>query len=370
MLAALARGELPGSSRWRQVLLRPGDRPHRQLEGALGGETVHAVLASVPPGKRLVIAVDQLEELFTNCQQEAERAAFVEQLYLAASDPGRRALVLVALRGDFYTRLVAFPRFAELLSRKHVLVGPMDRAELTDAIEQPAARAGLEIERRLVDALVAEAAEQSGGLPLLSAMLVELWQRRDGRVLRYESYRASGGVRAAVARLAEAVYVQLREPRRRVARAVMLRLVSEQDGALVRRRAPVAELERIDGANPVVAALINARLLTLSDGRVELAHEALLHEWPRYRGWLDEDQAGRRLHTRLAVAAAEWESQARDPSELYRGARLAAALDWDAQDDERLNSLEREFLEYKAGLKPNARPNGSELKTVGCVGCW
>jgi WD40 repeat protein/DNA-binding SARP family transcriptional activator len=345
VLAALARGELPGSNDWCQVVLRPGERPHGQLTRALGGREIDAVLGELSSGERLVIAVDQLEELLTSCEREDERAAFLEQLCLAASDARRRALVLLALRGDYYTRFVSYPRFADLLSREHVLVGPMDRAELADAIEQPAARAGLEVERPLVHALAADAADQSGGLPLLSAMLVELWQARDGRTLRYESYRASGGMHAAVARLAEAAYVRLAEPERRVARIVMLRLASERDGALVRRRAPVAELERIGDANPVVAALINARLLTLSDGRIELSHEALLREWPRYRSWLDEDRAARLLQAHLTAAAAEWEAQARDPGELYRGARLAAALEWRSGHEQELNPTERAFLD-------------------------
>jgi DNA-binding SARP family transcriptional activator len=345
LLAALARGALPGSNAWRQVVMRPGERPHHQLTRGLGAREIDAALSELAPGERLVIAVDQLEELFTSCERTDEAAAFVEQLCAAASDVHRRALVLVALRGDYYTRLVSYPRFADLLSREHVLVGPMARDELADAIAQPAARAGLDVERPLVDALVSDAAEQSGGLPLLSATLVELWQARDGREFRYESYRATGGMHAAVGRLAEAAYVRLAEPERRVARTVLLRLASEQDGMPVRRRAPVTELERIVGANPVVAALIDARLLTLSDGQIELSHEALLREWPRYRTWLDEDRAGRRLHAHLTAAATEWEARGRDSGELYRGARLAAALDWDSQHSERLNSLEREFLD-------------------------
>ena len=345
VLAALARGEIPGSAGWRQVILRPGERPHSQLTRALDGAEIDAALTGLPPGERLVIAVDQLEELFTSCEREDERAAFLEQLCVAACDGERRALVLVALRGDYYTRFVSYPRFADVLSRAHVLVGPMDRGELAHAIEQPAARVGLEVERPLVDALVSGAAEQSGGLPLLSAMLMELWQARDERVLRYESYRASGGMHAAVARLAEAAYLGLIEPERRVARTVMLRLASERDGALVRRRAPVAELERIGGANPVVAALINARVLTLSDGRIEFSHEALLREWPRYRRWLEEDRAGRRLQEHLTTAAAEWEAHAHEPAELYRGARLAAALEWRPGHEQELTPTERAFLD-------------------------
>ena len=207
------------------------------------------------------------------------------------------------------------------------------------------AHAGLGVERPLVDALVSDVAGEPGGLPLLSTTLLELWRARDGRTLHYESYRTSGGVRGAVARLAEAAYTRLDEGERRVARGVMLRLASGEEGALVRRRVPLVDLERIDRAERVLGALTDARLLTVSDGEVELSHEALLREWPRYRGWLDEDRVGRRLHAHLTASAGEWDAAGRDPGELYRGARLTGALDWTAQHDDRLNALEREFIQ-------------------------
>ena len=95
----------------------------------------------------------------------------------------------------------------------------------------------------------------------------------------------------------------------------------------------------------MLAELTDARMLTVSDGEVELSHEALLREWPRYRAWLEEDRAGRRVHAHLSAAAADWDARNRDPGELYRGARLASALDWAAQHDERLNAVEREFIQ-------------------------
>jgi WD40 repeat protein len=125
----------------------------------------------------------------------------------------------------------------------------------------------------------------------------------------------------------------------------MLRLASGENGTLTRRRVPIAELERITGARPVLATLTGARLLTVSDGEVELSHEALLREWPRYRAWLEEDRIGRRLHAHLTAAARDWDERNRDRGELYRGARLAGALDWAAQHDDQLNPLEREFIQ-------------------------
>ena len=165
------------------------------------------------------------------------------------------------------------------------------------------------------------------------------------RALRYESYRVSGGVRGAVARLAEATYAQFGETERRIARRLMLRLASGEEGALVRRRVALGELERIAGAEGVLASLTDARLLTVSDGEVELSHEALLREWPRYRTWLEEDRAGRRLQAHLTSSARDWDAGGRDASELYRGARLAGAIEWAAQHDDELTPLEREFIQ-------------------------
>ena len=354
LLSALSRGELPGSAGWRQLLVRPGERPCAELARALRGEELDVVLAGVTPGDRMVLAVDQLEELFTVCEHEGERVAFLDQLAAAACDAERRLLVVVALRADFYGRCATYTRFAELLSSSHVLVGPMPREELARAIELPAARAGLDVERALVDDLVADVAGEPGGLPLLSTMLLELWRVRDGRVLRLERYAASGGVRGAVARLAEDAYVRLDEPGRRVARGLLLRLAHGEDGALVRRRLPVADLERIDGAQRVVATLTDARLLTVTDGEVELSHEALLREWPRYRTWLEEDRVGRRLHAHMSDISREWDAGGRDPGDLYRGARLTAAADWSAQHRDELSPVELEFLSASRGAAGRA----------------
>jgi DNA-binding SARP family transcriptional activator/WD40 repeat protein len=345
LLPALRAGALPRSAAWRQVLLRPGAHPGQELARALGGSGLQDALRRLSRSERIVVAVDQLEELFTLCESEDERSEFLAQLAAAARDPERRVLVVCALRADFYGRFGADQRFAELLSHSHALVGPMDRDELTEAIEQPASRVGLVIERPLVDALVAEVAGEPGGLPLLSTTLLELWLARDGQTLRFDSYRASGGVRGAVGRLAEAAYAKLTEPEQRAARNVMLRLVSGDEGALARRRVPLAELELVDGGQRVLSALIDARLLTVGDGEVELSHEALLREWPRYRAWLDEDTMGRRVHAHLIAAAREWVARDRDPGELYRGARLAGALEWCERNRGWLNSLEREFID-------------------------
>jgi WD40 repeat protein len=244
---------------------------------------------------------------------------------------------VVAVRADFYGRCAAYPDLSALLGANHVLVGPMTRDELARAIERPAGRAGLSVEAELVEALVSDVEGQPGALPLLSTALLELWRERDGRRLRLSAYARSGGVQGAVARLAETAYVALEPEQQVAARALLLRLTDEDSGgALVRRRVALAEVDA-----GVARRLADRRLLTVDGDTVEVAHEALLREWPRLRGWLDEDVHGRRVHRRLSTAARAWQAGEGD---LYRGAPLAAALEWAAVHDAELNAGEREFL--------------------------
>src|SRR5215213_7814653 len=350
LLPALAGGVLPGSGGWRRLLLRPGERPLEELRRVLvsgAKDPLAEALDTLPSGARLLLAVDQLEELHTACRSDDERAAFADTLARAAADPDGRAVVVVALRADFYGRFAAYPGLAELLGGNHVLVGPMQASELRRAVELPGARVGLRVEPDLADALVDDVEGEPGSLPLLSTALLELWQKRQDNALTLADYRASGGVHGAVARLAEGTYARVPDERRQLVRAVMLRLVGEDEGdAPVRRRAPLGELdlERNEDVADVLATLADSRLVTVSEGNVEVAHEALLREWPRLREWIEEDTEGRRLRRHITQAATEWDAARRDQGELYRGARLAAALDWTADHALDVNELEREFV--------------------------
>ena len=349
LLPALANGVLPGSDAWAIALMRPGAQPVSALQHAID---------DAPPQGRLVLAVDQFEELFTACRDEGERAAFAAALVAAVRDPRRRALVLIALRADFYGRCASFPELWRMLGASHVPVGPMRRDELRRAIVLPAQRAGLRVDDALVDALIADVEGEPGALPLLSTALLELWQQRDGSRLAFPAYDRAGGVRAAVARLAERVYGDLAPGERPVARRLLERLAGMGDQAqAVRRRRPLAELERTPEAAEVLGKLADGRLVSVSQDQAEVAHEALLREWPRLRGWLQEDAEGRRLHHYLGVAAREWDARGRDAGELYRGARLAAALDWAAAHDPDLGDVERAFLDESraAGTRSQRR---------------
>jgi WD40 repeat protein/DNA-binding SARP family transcriptional activator len=371
LLPALADGVLPGSNRWPQVLVRPGEHPmaelaragaHPGLPGggdatAAGGktddhtmpwrETGERVLRTIAGKERLLLVVDQFEEVFTTCRDEAERAAFLAALTEAAW-ADRNVTVVVVVRADYYGHCAADPALAGLLAANHMLVGPMGADELRRAIELPARRAGLRLEPGLSAAMIGEVADEPGGLPLLSCALLESWQHRQGRTLTLAAYHQAGGVHGAVARLAERAWRQLDPGQQQIARRMLLRLAGPGEGeAVVRRRVPLDEFTASgdERGRVVLDALADQRLLTKGEDSVEVAHEALLREWPRLRGWLEEDVQGRVLHRHLISAAREWEQSGRDPGELYRGARLTGALDWARDHHADLNELERAYLE-------------------------
>jgi DNA-binding SARP family transcriptional activator/energy-coupling factor transporter ATP-binding protein EcfA2 len=374
LLPALTDGVLPGSDRWRQLIVRPGEHPMRELaqvggrtgvrvdgsatnatdgsntgDGAVPGRSGgEPALRAVAGDERLLLVVDQFEEVFTACRDEGERTAFLAYLVELAQVSDGQATVVVAVRADYYGHCAAEPSLAGLLAANHVLVGPMDADELRRAIQLPARRAGLRLEPDLVEAMVGEVAEEPGGLPLLSCALLESWQHRSGRTLTLAAYQQTGGVRGAVARLAERAWQQLDPDQQAVARRILLRLTGPGEGeAVVRRRVPLDEFTASgdERGRVVLDALADQRLLTKGKDTVEVAHEALLREWPRLRGWLEDDIQGRALHRHLIGAAREWDQSGRDLGELYRGARLTAALDWARDHHADLNQLERAFLD-------------------------
>ena len=373
LLPALRDGVLAGSERWQQVLLRPGEHPMAELARAgarpdvlqdgggaattdAGKADDHAMpwreggergLRTMAGQERLLLVVDQFEEVFTTCRDERERAAFLAALTEGAW-ADRSVTIVVVVRADYYGHCAADPDLAGLLAANHVLVGPMGAEELRRAIELPARRAGLRLELGLSAAMIGEVFAEPGGLPLLSCALLESWQFRQGRTLTLAAYHQAGGVHGAVARLAERAWLGLDPNQQAAARRVLLRLAGPGEGdAVVRRRVPRSEFaaSRDDQGPTVLDILADQRLLTKSEDTVEVAHEALLREWPRLRGWLEEDVQGRALHRHLIGAAQEWAAAGRDPGELYRGARLTGALDWAANHDADLNELEREFVD-------------------------
>ncbi|MGY0058296.1 nSTAND1 domain-containing NTPase [Streptomyces sp. LZ34] len=337
-------------------VLTPGDRPLRTHADALGPKLG-------PKGDHgdTWIVVDQFEEVFTLCQDPAERAEFIERL-LSAQDEDSRLRVVIGVRADFFGRCAEHRELTAALRGATLLVGTMGRAELREAIVKPAAAEGLIVERALTARIVEEVVDEPGGLPLMSHALLETWRRRRSRALTVEAYEAAGGVHGAIALTAERVYEELSERQAEAARRIMLRLITPGEGAQDTRRPVDREELGLDSGSGsdsgmgdaadaadaalVLERLVRARLVTLDEGTVDLAHEALITAWPRLRGWIDEDRQRLRTHRKLTEAARTWEELGRDPGALYRGARLVEAREaFDEPDaSAELTAVERDFL--------------------------
>jgi WD40 repeat protein/tRNA A-37 threonylcarbamoyl transferase component Bud32 len=330
-------GLVPAYRRTREGLvtvMTPGLDPAAKLERSLS------------KGTPSLLIVDQLEEVFTLCREEARRAGFIDTLIDLRETAS--ASVVVALRADFYGRCADYPGLAAAVAEHQHLLGPMQTQELRLAIEGPARAAGLRFEAGLVDTLLADVEGEPGALPLLSHALYESWARRDGRVLTLAGYRAAGGVRGAIAHTAEEIFLGCSEQEQALMRPMFLQLTELGETTEdTRRRVPLAELipegESREEREAVVERLAAARLMVVDDSSAEIAHEALIREWPRLLAWLAEDRDGLLTLRQLTISARTWEEAGRNEADLYRGPRLVAAVER-AGEERQLPRVEREFL--------------------------
>ncbi|MFD7664272.1 helix-turn-helix domain-containing protein [Streptomyces sp. NPDC059788] len=406
LLPALRAGALPGSRHWPVRVLTPGAHPLTELasalalpdtattlpnrptapdntaeqlaeEEALAGQLAEApercaaaVRAALGPHPRLVLVVDQFEEVFTACEDPHERRAFVAALCAAARHAP--CAVVLCVRADFYGACLDHPPLAPALSAGIFALRPMSVPEVRAAITRPAREAALELEPGLEELLLSDLGIHEddgpvagGALPLLAHALLATWQQRSGRTLTVAGYRLTGGLHGAVATTAERVHAGLDPAERRAARQVLLRLVQVGEIAgETRRRVPherlLEHLPAPEKTAAVIDVFVRARLLTLDADTVEITHEALLRAWPRLRGWIRADRAGLVVHQRLSEAAAAWKREGRETAGLYRGTRLAVAREWAGQQGENagLSPLEEEFLHASLACEAAAAQAG------------
>jgi hypothetical protein len=413
LLPALARGlQLPRSDSWSRVLLTPGQDPLGELATHLAvlsrtdtgslrdhlrADPRHAALAcrhaaladplrhsraetaSRDDHARLVLIVDQFEEIFALQEQNegSDRAAFISALCAAATIPvgphhEPPALVVIAVRGDYWDRCAAHPWLAHAMQQGQFVVGPMTESDLRLAITGPADAAGLSIDAALTgvimsDLRVAGSEDPTGILPLLSQAMLVTWQNRDGNRLTIRGYRASGGVSHAVQASAEDAYMGLTPDQQELARDLIRRMIIVDTEHRLTRR-PVSRTDLRAGlslkgqsdADLILEHFASQRLVVLNGDIAAIAHDALLQAWPRLRSWLSEDQASLILYGQFAEDAQTWSANRKDSSFVYRGAQLTvlqqAATMW-ASDPARYpapTAVESEF--WPQACWPPARP--------------
>jgi hypothetical protein len=411
LLPRLKAGASEGSESWPVVVLRPGDNPLERLteklvpkarelrpdpslselgeqddllsrlraegDGAAGALSRYVGLkfANEPDDRRLVVVVDQFEEVFTHWPQdeqarklfERDRSAFFANLLQAAAAAGGRVAVVLTMRSDFLGACAPFPQLAAVLSAHQEVVGPLTAAELREAIEQPAFRVGCEVEPGLTERLLADVEGQSGTLPLLQFALTEVWKKREARRLTLQAYTELGkgdkgeqrGIEGVLDHRAEEIYSNLTHEDQDHCRRLFLRLVQPGEGTEdTKRRVPYREFlpddpARAEAVKKLVRTLADrdARLITTegtdaTGGAVEVAHEALIRGWRQLRQWVDAERAGLRVQRRLTEAAQEWAAAEPEHKEdyLYSGARLAVGREWAETHRGELSSVEAAFL--------------------------
>ena len=384
LVPSLARSpELAGGS-FLVRRMRPGADPTVALATALEatatersdpamhwlGDTVGRLLASHPAHQRLLIFIDQLEELFTTAGA-TPRAAFIAAIRVLRGDA--RVALVFTLRADFYASLMESALWTDLdghLSRLDV--GPLRGDKLRIAIEAPAQALGVYLEPVLVERLLHDVADEPGALPLLQDTLLDLWHHRARGLLRLAEYDAMSdgaqtGLVVTLARRANGALNDLSPARRQIARRVLLRLVQFGDGtATTRRQQTRAALATVGDApkdlDAVIRHLTDRRLVTTSgdddvtasvrvdlahkglavarasakrvdsqagrEALVDLSHEALITGWPDFRRWIGERSADEQRRRRLEGKVGEWIERGRGTASLLDAVELVEAVQW------------------------------------------
>ena len=372
LLPRIRRGDVSGFENALIVTLRPGIKPNESLKKALSSvlrikehdfcERVRFHLQK-ESDKRLVLFVDQFEELFT-VSEEYERNQFIENLiYLLES--GLKISLILTIRADFYESLIN-SKFEKYRINGQITLTSMSEEELKDAIIKPADAVGLEIEAGLEDSLTKDLGNTEDPLPLLEFTLTKLWERRSDGRLTHKSYQELGRVTGAIGQWADEAYYNLSDGEKEISRKIFTRLIhyGESGTRDSRRRLSLAQLtaesEDKKRIHKLITKLADAHLLVTdrepSTGieTVEIIHDSLIVEWEQLSNWISEQSGFLRWRQRLEDKKNEWNKNG-DEGYLLRGAPLVEANDWLEKNNEELYPSEIKYIKASSELAERER---------------
>jgi formylglycine-generating enzyme required for sulfatase activity len=377
--------ELEGDPAWATADFRPGARPFDALAAALedwlepAAAPVDRILATKKLGKalfegdigltdvidqlahtadrgpsRYLLVADQFEELFSRCPDPDTRQRFMRSIAeTVIAEQGRQGLrltIVLTMRADFLESAMDYGPFAAVLKDSVELLGAMTEAELREAIEKPAAAAGVRFAPGLVDRIIDDVGDEAGRLPLMQFALTLLWGEQQAGELTHAGYNAIGEVGGALANHAESVILALGAERGDLARRLFTQLAQiDAAGKSTKRVARRDELS--DDAWQLAQDLSYQRLVVT--GRdpvnevdtVELIHETLLTNWATLKQWLAVDHKFRAWQDQTRVLARQWMERDREEGGLLRGAFLADAEQWLTSRPEDVGQSERSLIE-------------------------
>lgn len=402
ILPAIRNGKIPHSETWRTAIFTPGTKPleslatriipllpvdetrtvervvHNVQDPKMVSQFVELSLDGLPPESRLLIVIDQFEEVFTRASV-AEAQPFIDVLVSSVKRQNNRLQIILTMRADFFGNLSAYPELAQLFEQENmIIVTEMTAANMRRAIEGPVQAVGLKYEDGLVDRILEDVRSQPGSLPLLQYALRQLFDKREGLVLTNKAYDEIGGVRRALAQHAEEIFSTLTSEQQEVTRRILLRLVEVGDtGEATRRKVAREELQFDDIDDAAVEEVID--LLTAADSRLliasreiratdredatpttwlEVSHEALIREWDRFKTWVSSRLEDLQYNTELRKLSQDWQASGRDAAYLLVGKRLTRAEVW--IDNADANALQREFIAESLGARADAEKSERE----------
>lgn len=357
-----------GEEFWEYVVMRPSSQPMTALEQALAERS--------DPDGALLLIVDQFEEIFTHTESSEVRQAFCRRLWHLASD-STGIHILITIRVDFLGacgEIVVDEKSGLRLDsvaydeRHRVFIPKMARDKLRESIEKPAQKVGLELQEGLAEKILDDVGNEPGALPLVQYTLDLLWQERRSRVLELAAYEALGddetsGVIGALRKKADDVIIELDPEGRKQARRLLVRLVRVGDDGQssdTRRRLAIDEIQPKDSGEAeafdrVLKTLVGERLLVRGEeaGRatVEVAHEALIRQWPLLKDWVTEDRG-------MLVELAEierWADDYRAHKNLLEGDALGYALKVQERSHDELSDTARTMISRSVARKRRNR---------------
>lgn len=331
---------------------------HKLAEHMLKGkvslsETLERIRADSLAARRVLLVVDQFEELYTLSSDAPLQKLFIDQLLAAGqasrSQPNESAVIILSMRADFMGQALAHRPFADALQEASILMGPMNRAELHAAIGKPAEMQGAAFEPGLVERILDDVGDKPGSLPLLEFTLTQLWARQTDGWLTHADYEAMGCVAGALAVYADQVYAELNEKEQGQTRRALVQLVQPGEGTEDTRRIATRQ-ELGDASWDLIQRLAHARLVVTgqdAQGRqiAEVAHEALIQKWGRFRDWMDADRAFRAWQERMRNGLRQWNESGQDDGALLAGAPLTVAQNWLTERGGELNPSEITFIQ-------------------------
>lgn len=413
MIPALAKRPLPGYAQARVAVLVPGTHPLEALASVLArvatddltpvaktrefaGELKQVNDAGLYDGLRriadvlpdiaispLIVLVDQFEEVYSLCEQQEERDAFISNLLTGASDRSKHISVIVTLRSDFLGETQKHPILNRLFAQQGFLVPTMDQEELRQAIRQPAELAGHPLDSAIIELLIKDTEGREGALPLLQFALTRIWEGLTEGKEPTETLKAIGGVGGALAGEAQRIYDSLScEQEKEIARRVFLGLVQLGEGTKdTRRRTEIQKVvshrDNLEQVKQVMARFSSpgARLITLAANAnaetAEVTHEALFDHWQLLNNWLDSSRSDLRFERRLDEAIRYWEEQSRPEGNLWRPPDLDLLKRYHQRLGEQMTRLQMEFfnasLEAVEKAQKERKRRHMAAKAIACL---